>query len=223
MFFLSTRSSRRLSLYQVGWVPDLRAGSPASDWRCVLAYISTGGYLSFVFLQDVVTLWVNSVSLSLLITNEGLYCWLCFVRYSHPSWGRVVVFFCPLSACRDFWWLMATLFPGLSLFFASGLSSSGLLGCLALCLRYAGLLYLWLCAHSLLDQGFHGLFASHSPSRLLWFCEFRWVLFSPTVHTLRDGGTPAGSRLVCPRSERRCSVFFLSLWAVASCCPCPSG
>ena len=45
----------------------------------------------------------------------------------------------------------------------------------------------------------------------IWFCEFRCVLFSPMVHTLRDGVTPAGSRLVCPRSERRFSVFSLSL------------
>ena len=118
---------------------------------------------------------------------------------------------------------MATLFPGLSLFFASGLSSPGLLGCLALCLRYADFLYLWLCAHSLLDQGFRGPFACPSPSRLLWFYEFQWVLFSPTIHNLHDGVTPEGSRLVCPRSERRCSVFFLSLWAVSSCYPCPSG
>ena len=102
---------------------------------------------------------------------------------------------------------MATLFPGLSLFFASGVSSPGLLGCLALCLRYADLLYLWLCAHSLLDQGIRGLFACPSPSSLLWFCEFRWVLFSPMVHTLRDGVTLAGSRLVCPRSERRLVCF----------------
>ena len=92
---------------------------------------------------------------------------------------------------------MATFFPGLSLLFASGLSSPGLLGCLALCLRYADLLSLWLCAHSLLDQGICGLFACPSPSSWLWFCEFRWVLFSPMVHTLRDGVTPAGSRLVC--------------------------
>ena len=91
VFFLSPRSSRSLSLLRVGWVPGLRAGSHASDWRCVLAYISTGGYLSFVFLRDMVTLWVNSVFLSLLITSEGLHCWLCFVQYSHPSWGRVVV------------------------------------------------------------------------------------------------------------------------------------
>ena len=48
---------------------------------------------------------------------------------------------------------MATLFPGLSLFFTSGLSSRGLLGCLALCLRYADLPYLWLCAHSPVGSG----------------------------------------------------------------------
>ena len=43
------------------------------------------------------------------------------------------------------------------------------------------------------------------------------------VHTLRDWVTPAGSRIVCPRSERRFSVFSLSLWDVSLCCPCPSG
>ena len=88
------------------------------------------------------------------------------------------------------WW--PCFFPGLSLFFASGLSSPGLLGCLALCLRYADLLYLWLCTHSLLDQGIRGFFACPSPFSLLWFCEFRCVLFSPVVHTLCDGVTPAG-------------------------------
>ena len=103
---------------------------------------------------------------------------------------------------------MATLLPGLSLFFVSGLSSPGLVGCLAMCLRYADLLYLWLCAHSLLDLGICGLLACPSPSRLLWFCKFRWVLFSPMVHTLRDEVTPAGSRLVCPRSERRLVCFL---------------
>ena len=109
---------------------------------------------------------------------------------------------------------MATLLPGLSLYFASGLSSPGLLCCVAMSLSYADLLYLWLCAHSLLAQGFRGILACPSPSSLLWFCQFRWVLFSPMVHTLRDGVTPAGSRLVCPRSGRRFSVFSLSLWAV---------
>ena len=96
VFFLSPRSSQSLSLLRVGWVPGLRAGSPASGWCCVLACVSTGGYLSYVFLQDVVTLWVNSLFLSLLITNEGLHCCLCFVQYSRPYWGRVVVFIRPL-------------------------------------------------------------------------------------------------------------------------------
>ena len=55
------------------------------------------------------------------------------------------------------------------------------------------------------------------------------------VPNLRDGVTPAGSRLVCPRSERRFSVTFwvrcngqspgwasnLCLWIL--CTPCPAG
>ena len=172
-----------------------------------------------------VTLWVNNVFLSLLIVNERLHCWLFLARYSHPygvELSSYYVFFRFVGTSGgwwNFWWLVATLFPGLSLFFASGLSFPGLLGCLALCLRYAD----WLCTHSLLDLGIRGLFACPSPSSMLWFCEFRCVLFSPMVHTLRDGVTPAGSRLVCPRSERRFRVFSLSLWAVSSCCPCPSG
>ena len=47
--------------------------------------------------------------------------------------------------------------PGLSLCLASGLSSPGRLCCLAMSLRYAALMYRWLCAHSLLDHGVHGL------------------------------------------------------------------
>ena len=90
-----------------------------------------------------VILWVNSVFLSLLIANEGLHWWLLLFRCSHPSWGRVVVFIRPPLVCRNFLWLMATLFPGLSLCFASGLSSPGLLCCLAMSLRYADLLYRW--------------------------------------------------------------------------------
>ena len=109
---------------------------------------------------------------------------------------------------------MATLLSGLSLSLASGLSSHGLICCFAMCLRYAYLLYLWLCAHSLLDRGFRGLLACHSLSSLLWFCQFLWVLFSHMVHNLRDGVTPAGSRLVCPRSERRFHMFFSFLFGL---------
>ena len=45
-----------------------------------------------------------------------------------------------------------------------------------------------------------------SPSIRLWVYWFQWLLFSTRVPYLRDGVTPAGSRIVCPRSERRFSV-----------------
>ena len=38
---------------------------------------------------------------------------------------------------------------------------------------------------------------------------FQWLLFSTGVPYLRDGVTPAGSRFICPQSERR---FSLSIW-----------
>ena len=167
--------------------------------------------VSYVFLQDVVTLWVNSVFLSLLIANEGLHWWWFLSDIANHFWGRVVVFTRPPSVCRTFLWLVAALLPGLSLSLASGLSSPGLICCLAMSLRYADLLSLWLCAHSLLDQGFRGLLACPSLSSLLWFCKLLLVLFYYMVHNLRDGVIPAWSRLVCPRSVRRFTVFSLPL------------
>ena len=61
-------------------------------------------------------------------------------RCGHPFWGRVVVFIRAPSVCRNFLWLVAALFPGLSLLFASGLSSPGLICCYAMSLRYVTLL-----------------------------------------------------------------------------------
>ena len=49
------------------WVPLL--------WTWLVWEASTVSF-SYVFLRDVVTLWVNSVFLSLLIANEGLHWWL---------------------------------------------------------------------------------------------------------------------------------------------------
>ena len=46
------------------------------------------------------------------------------------------------------------------------------------------------------------LSACPSPSIRL----FQWLLFSTRVPYLRDGVTPAGSWIICPRSERRFSV-----------------
>ena len=61
--------------------------------------------------------------------------------------------------------------------------------------------------------------ACPSPSIGLWVYWFQCLLFSPRVPSLRDGVTPAGSRFVCPRSERR---FSLSIWVRSTSCRwCP--
>ena len=43
------------------------------------------------------------------------------------------------------------------------------------------------------------------PSIRLWVYWFQWLLFSTRVPYLRDWVTPAGSRIVCPRLDRRFS------------------
>ena len=81
---------------------------------------------------------------------------------ANPFWSRVVVFICPPSDCRNFLWLVAALLPGLSLSLDSGLSSPGLICCLAMSLRCADLLCLWLWG-----QGFCCLLACPSLSSCL--------------------------------------------------------
>ena len=100
------------------WSCAFALGSSSQGQVCVGA--STVGF-SCVFLRDVVTLWVNSVFVSLLIANEGLHWWWFLSDVANPFWGRVVVFICPPSASRIFLWLVAALLPGLSLSFDSGL------------------------------------------------------------------------------------------------------
>ena len=113
-----------------------------------------------------------------------------------------------MAGDRAFTWLVTVL--------ASTPSSPGFLCCFARWLRCATLLYLWLCAHSLLGLGFPRLLASPSPSVRLLVYLFQWVLFSTRVPNLRDGVTPAGSRIVCPRSERRFSVpIWIRYWSVS--------
>ena len=123
------------SFYQV-WYCAFTLSSSSQDQVCVGA--STVGFC--VFLRDVVTLWVKSVFLSLLIANKGLHWWLFLSDVANPFWGRVVVFIRPPSASRIFLWLVAALLPGLSLSFDSGLSSPGFICCLAMSLRYVTLL-----------------------------------------------------------------------------------
>ena len=128
---------------------------------------------------------------------------------------------------RAFTWLVTVL--------ASTLSSPGFLCCLARWLRCATLLYLWLCAHLLLGLEFPRLLACPSPSIRLLVSWFQWVFFSTRVPNLRDGVTPAGSWIVCPRSKRR---FRVPIWIRCTgqfsgwtshlslrllCAPCPSG
>ena len=66
-----------------------------------------------------------------------------------------------------------------------------------------------MCAHLLLGLGFLMLPACPSPSIGLLVYWLQWLLFSTWVPYLRDGVTPAGSRIVCPRSEQR---FSLPIW-----------
>ena len=84
VFFLSPRSYRRLSLLLVGLVPGLGRVLPPQAGAVFFGHALVLVAISYVFLRDVVTLWVNSVFLSLLIANEGLLCWLFLFRYSHP-------------------------------------------------------------------------------------------------------------------------------------------
>ena len=103
---------------------------------------------------------------------------------------------------------MTALFPSWSLYLPVPIFSW-----LRLLLRQglgcAALLYLWLCAHLRFGLGFLMLPACPSPSIGLLVYWFQWLLFSSRVPYLRDGVTPAGSRIVCPRSERR---FSLPIW-----------
>ena len=100
---------------------------------------------------------------------------------------------------------MPAFFPSLSLFFPVPIVSwlhllirQGPWVCLLLCL--------WLCSHLFLGLGFPMLPGYPSPSIRLWVYWFQWLLFSTRVPYLRDGVTPARSRIVCPRSERRFSI-----------------
>ena len=103
---------------------------------------------------------------------------------------------------------MPALFPSLSLSFPVPIFSW-----LLMLLRQV----LWVCCLTFpmvvrtlaMGRGFLLLPACPSPSFGLFVDWFLWLLFSTRVPYLRDGVTPAGSWIVCPRSERR---FSLSIW-----------
>ena len=127
---------------------------------------------------------------------------------------------------------MTALFPSLSLYLPVPIFSW-----LLLLLRQVP----WVCClafprvvRTQLGLGFLMLPACPSPSIGLLVYWFQWLLFSTGVPYLRDGVTPAGSRIVCPLSERRFSLHLGQVhWSVpgwtshlclrVSACPVPQG
>ena len=127
---------------------------------------------------------------------------------SLPFRSGVVVSLRPLSVCHGSLWLVTALFPSLSLSLPVPIFSW-----LLLLLRQVP----WVCCLtfpmvvSTLAVG-PGVFLCFLPALRppsgSWYtgsCGFSSPLGFPTF----DGVTPAGSRIVCPRSERR---FSLSIW-----------
>ena len=56
--------------------------------------------------------------------------------------------------------------------------------------------------------GFRCFLSCPSLSSGLWLGWFLWILFSLLALNLRNGVTPAGSRLVSPRSNQTFGMFF---------------
>ena len=100
---------------------------------------------------------------------------------------------------------MTALFPSLSLYLLVPIFSG-----LHLLLRQGPWVYylaLPMVVRTLtVGPGVHMLPTCPSPSIRLLVYWLQWLLFSTRVPYLHDGVTPAGSRVVCPRSERRFSV-----------------
>ena len=113
--------------------------------------------------------------------------------------------------------------PGLSLCFDSGLSSPGLICCLAMSLRYPDLLYLWLCGQGFLGPGFRCLLACPSLSSWLWLCRFLWVLFSIWFTPFAMGPSLRGRGWFVLSRNEGLVYFPFPFWAVSLCCHCPSG
>ena len=127
---------------------------------------------------------------------------------SLPFRSGVVVSLRPLSVCHGSLWLVTALFSYLSLSLPVPIFSWLLL--LLHQVPWVCCLFPCGCVHTCgWARGFLLLPACPSPSFGLLVYWFLWLLFSTWVPYLRDGVTPAGSWIVCPRSERR---FSLSIW-----------
>ena len=138
-------------------------------------------------------------------------------------WGRVVVFIRPPSDYRNFLWLVAALFPCLSLFFDRGLSSPGLICFLALSLRFVDLLSYGCAPTVCLATGFVAIFpvlSSPAGSGCAGSCGFSSPIWSTTFVM----GSPVRGRgcFVLDRNEGLV-CFLFPFWTVSSCWLCPSG
>ena len=134
---------------------------------------------------------------------------------ANPFWGRVVVFIRPPSASRNFLWLVASLLPGLSLIFDSGLSSPALICCLAMSLGYVDFMSCGGAPTVCLASGFVAFFPvlrSPAGSGCAGSCGFSSPLWFSTFAM----GSPV-------RGRGWFGVFLFPFWAVSSCCHCPSG
>ena len=141
------RWSGWLSLLLTGWSCSFALGSSSLD------LVGVGGFHRVPSPLYSFGMWspfgVNSVFLSLLIANEGFLGGGFFYDVASrlgvvSSFSSMVLSELLVAGDHAFTWLVTVL--------ASALSSPGLLCCLAMSLRCAALLYLWLCAHSLLGH-----------------------------------------------------------------------
>ena len=168
-----------------------------------------------------------------MIANEGFH-WRSFLfGGSLPFSSGVVVSLRPLSACLGSLWLVTAPFPSLSLYLPVPIFSW-----LHLLLRRVP----WVCCLTLpmvvrtLKVGPGVSYASCLPFTL----HRALGLLVPVASFLHwgslplDGVTPAGSRIVCPRSEEGLvspfgSGTLVSSWlglpplSAGICAPCPSG
>ena len=165
-------------------------------WFCTFALGSTFSGTS-VFLRYVATLCVKCVFSSLLLAILGfLFVWWCsYVLH----------------------WFVGTSFGGLCscLPCQSGVCQGPLFSWPHLPLRcescVCNLDIRWLSTHLLLGSGVRCPLYFPSLSGWLWICRFLKVLFSHMVRILRDGVTPAGSRLVWSSIVMPVCLFPLSI------------
>ena len=136
-------------------------------------------------------------------------------RCGHPFSGQVVVFIRPPSDRRNFLLLVAALLSCLSFCYLTVdclllTSSAATLGVLGMVFMSCG------CTPAIcLATGVVTLYPFFSYTANSGSAAFLWVLFSHMVQNLRDGVTPAGSRLVLSSIGTKVwSGYYLHCWLI---------